>query len=253
MSKETIQQLIERHVIDNNGQWNHETDEAWILAGQGQFKITRQEFNAAADRMRGKPDWSELPAKAEWLAQDRCGTWKPMQGRKPDIECDSYWLTDRHLQPQMRGTVIGDWRNTLEKRPEQASSLEAKRFGIMPPVNKNEGCNISAPTKHWFEDGELPPVGTECEVFNHEFHGNAAWEKCTILFMGKFKCIYSSESCHERVGNVDLTGAIEFRPIKTDKEKAIEAARVLLEKVVEGESFLNTLYDAGLLRLPDQK
>lgn len=75
MSKETIQQLIERHVIDNSGQWNHEADEAWILAGQGQFKITREEFNAAADRLRGKPDWKDAPEWAKYLFQNSVGVW----------------------------------------------------------------------------------------------------------------------------------------------------------------------------------
>lgn len=106
----------------------------------------------------------------------------------------------------------------------------------------------------WHERGELPPVGTVCEVFNHEFGSNAAWEKCTILFMGKFKCVYSSDSCHERVGNVDLTGVIEFRPIRTEREKFIEAA-LAVNPWMSGKKMTNALgylYDAGF-RAPDSK
>lgn len=110
-------------------------------------------------------------------------------------------------------------------------------------------------SNEWFERGELPPVGTECEVLNHQFTSNAAWEKCTILFMGKFKCIYNSESCHERVGSVELTGAIEFRPIRTEREKAIEVATPLIEslKFSSYAKIAEALYDAGLLRLPEDK
>lgn len=49
----------------------------------------------------------------------------------------------------------------------------------------------------------LPPAGTECMVLNPEFD-NAQWEKCKILYMGNFICVYESESCKERVGNHDL-------------------------------------------------
>lgn len=73
----------------------------------------------------------------------------------------------------------------------------------------------------WHERGDKPPVGVVCEVLNNELY-NPAWEKCTIIFMGEYKCIYSSESCSERVGNVDLTGAIEFRPLRTEREKVID-------------------------------
>lgn len=253
MSKETIQQLIERHVIDNSGQWNHEADEAWILAGQGQFKITREEFNTAADRLRGKPDWSELPAKAEWLAQDRCGTWKPMQGRKPTIEEGSYWITDQHYQPQPRGTVIGDWRNTLERRPEQSISLEADRFGIMPPVNKNEVFSMAAPAKPWFEAGELPKAGECCE---YKFQNPAvSWQIVQVNYISEKHAILTilddGKECH-----ADGFKAADFRPVRTDKERAIEFA---LSKIHNGMNrhaapyIIEQLYDAGLLRLPDQK
>ena len=110
-------------------------------------------------------------------------------------------------------------------------------------------------SNEWFERGELPPVGTECEVLNHQFTSNAAWEKCTIIFMGKFKCIYNSESCHERVGSVELTGAIEFRPICTEREKAIDAAINIIKKSKEWtfKEIMAELYDAGSLRLPEDK
>jgi len=102
----------------------------------------------------------------------------------------------------------------------------------------------------WYEKGGLPPVGTECEVLNPELH-NSKWENCKILYIGKFICVYDSDSCNERVGKHDLYN-IQFRPIKTDRERAIKAARDLISANLEKNTF-DVLYDAGLLRLPEDK
>lgn len=91
----------------------------------------------------------------------------------------------------------------------------------------------------------LPPAGTECEVLNPGID-NAEWEKCTILFMGKVVCVYESESCVERVGHHDLYN-VQFRPIKTERELAIEEiSRILNDDVYQSTKFIaEKLYDAG--------
>ncbi len=80
------------------------------------------------------------------------------------------------------------------------------------------------------------------------------WERCTILFMGKFKAIYESESCHERVVDVSESWIISFRPIRTPEQIAAEERR---EAILEMKGFLSfsdyreaerhcaDLYDAG--------
>lgn len=73
---------------------------------------------------------------------------------------------------------------------------------------------------HWTGEG-LPPAGTVCEVLNNTLD-RPEWERCTILFMGKFKAIYESESCHERVADVSESWMISFRPIRTPEQIASE-------------------------------
>lgn len=107
----------------------------------------------------------------------------------------------------------------------------------------------------WSVDG-LPPVGTECEVLNNDL-SNAAWEKCTILFAGKHRIVYDSESCHERVGYRDC---LQFRPIKTPAQVSAELADQEVKKIAaiicrdgafdiddpEVSESAVALYDAGL-------
>jgi len=69
--------------------------------------------------------------------------------------------------------------------------------------------------------GGLPPVGTVCEVLNSALD-RPEWERCTILFMGKFKAVYESESCHERVADVSEDWMISFRPLRTPEQIAAE-------------------------------
>lgn len=95
----------------------------------------------------------------------------------------------------------------------------------------------------------LPPAGTECMVLNPQLD-NAQWEKCKILYMGNFVCVYESESCKERVGNHDLY-ALEFHPIKTERERAIEAALKVVSHKNDNHDCVAALWDAGLLKLPD--
>lgn len=108
----------------------------------------------------------------------------------------------------------------------------------------------------WSGEG-LPPVGTVCEVLNNTLD-RPEWERCTILFMGKFKAIYESESCHERVADVSESWMISFRPLRPlrtpeqiaaeEREKAVSQMAVV---ALAGDNHLITkvylvrLYDAG--------
>lgn len=108
------------------------------------------------------------------------------------------------------------------------------------------------PDNSWHERGERPPVGAECEVYNHAFGANAAWEKCTILWIGKTKCVYESDSCYERAVEISGPNYAEFRPIKTEREKFVDAALAIIcesgvitkSGTLSNEIAVN-LYDAG--------
>ena len=122
----------------------------------------------------------------------------------------------------------------------------------------------------WYEKGELPPVGIECEKAFTSTKNQ--WSR--IFVAGKTKIgeiIYEIVDCPNRelIGDLKTadsnykirgswTGeAYAFRPIKSDREKAIEAAVDAMKDTpyypASVKKLAGNLYDAGLLRLPEDK
>lgn len=113
---------------------------------------------------------------------------------------------------------------------------------------------IPRPTERaveWDGDGE-PPAGTECAVLNSAL-GDPAWERCTILYYGKHRVMYDSESCEERVAFIQDLKFRKAKAIRTqeqiaaeEREKAIEEMILLDEKgSLSRTHFCGLLYDAG--------
>ena len=104
----------------------------------------------------------------------------------------------------------------------------------------------------WHERGELPPVGTRCEWSANE----RCFEPCTILIYHAGCVVFYHTKYPANVRLLKLEG-ITFRPIKSDRQKAIEKA---LEYLPFGDATneysikcLGIIYDAGLLKLPEEK
>ena len=97
----------------------------------------------------------------------------------------------------------------------------------------------------WYEKGEMPPVGEKCEFKLGNF-----WKPCEIKgeafdYGHRLVLVQIGEGC-KTTGEVKL-----FRPIKSDREKAIEAAGSICK--LDLADVFGELYDAGLLSLPEDK
>lgn len=200
------------------------------------FVCTKDEFNAAANRMRGKPDWKDAPEKKDMLIQDKHGDWHWCV----DVKLDGpYEIIMTGVNWAGKGKVLGDWRDTLEKRPEHIGDANEK---VEPE-----------PAKPWFEAGELPPLGCFVDVTGFVVYGIgekdceviAHVENCAVIRMSYGLGCFQAEC---------------LKPSMTDKEKTIEAAvkvctGVNIATTTDGLTMktLNKLYDAGLLRLLEEK
>jgi len=136
----------------------------------------------------------------------------------PETHNGEWWIgigvcSQGNIRPYQNNSTISNENNGCYKicTREQYEQYKAEQ----------ENKNMKA-SWYDYDKGEavsLPPVNTECLVFNHDLGKSAEWEKCTILFIGDFKCVYTSESCKERVGDIDTIGKLEFRPLDHDKYK----------------------------------
>jgi len=117
------------------------------------------------------------------------------------------------------GTILGDWRDTLEKRPEEFkpfTSIEDNQDQVLTQQQDNG----------WFERGELPPVGTVCEVLWNEgrmeylrtkvFGVNEHGQPIHRFDEGPNKFEYQADPL------VTILGTRVFRPIRTERDVLIE-------------------------------
>ena len=92
----------------------------WSVCKSNCGWIVRSEWLARRAELQNKPSWKDAPEWAEWLHQDGEGEWTFSQGKPTPY--DGLWLGEpckRSLRAKA-GEVLGDCRDTLEKRPEQA-------------------------------------------------------------------------------------------------------------------------------------
>lgn len=104
---------------------------------------------------------------------------------------------------------------------------------------------IPRPTrKQWSgpEDG-LPPVGTKCEVQHEQF----GWTGATVV------AHYGSCAvCAPSGGGFYGYAKDECRPIKSEKERVVEAVIEKMRWTNSVASVLEELYDMGALKMPDK-
>ena len=113
---------------------NFYEDKVEIIGVVGIF--TKDQWLARRAELQNKPSWSDAPEWAEWLHQDGYGEWEFSEGKPTPY--DGLWLGEpckRSLRAKA-GEVIGDWLDTLEKRPEQDElepfvSVEDAKLTIM--------------------------------------------------------------------------------------------------------------------------
>ena len=87
------------------------------FAGCG-VTVTKQQWLARRAELQNKPGWKDARPWANWLSQSEDGEWW-FSLEKP--ECGgSKWSFNSSAagNSKWKGEILGDWRDTLEKRPE---------------------------------------------------------------------------------------------------------------------------------------
>lgn len=96
--------------------------------------VDKYQWLSLRAELQNKPSWVAVPSRANWLAQDAAGSWL---WHSSEPECrNGGWIGSTTRGYAAKGCVLGDWRDTLEKRPEQAAfepfvSVEDAKITIM--------------------------------------------------------------------------------------------------------------------------
>ena len=102
----------------------------------------------------------------------------------------------------------------------------------------------SKPDNSWHERGEFPPVGCECYI-RHSCWNSEKYEKVTVAAITNEYVIVKYVTLEQHY----MLNDISFRPLRTEREKAIDAVCMAIGDVGEdGLLLIERLYDAGLLK-----
>ena len=115
---------------------------------------------------------------------------------------------------------------------------------------------------NWHERGELPPVGSFVSYHDDDGYVKSGYSKDWIegdkLEILSHKTVSKMRMCvvfNMRAENAQCLVAEGMRPIRTEREKVIEAAVKIYDdkKCFSAESFASELHKAGMLVLPPNK
>ncbi|MGL4755865.1 MAG: hypothetical protein ACRCXB_26205 [Aeromonadaceae bacterium] len=217
-------------------------------------EITKDQWLARRAELQNKPSWKDAPEWAEWLAQDKHGDWWwHNETTKTRIsEFDSVGAKESNT-----GEVLGDWRDTLERRPidlfEPAGGVKARGDDDAEIVERDAAvCGGEGYlNNHWFERGELPPVGTVCE---YALGANAPWYQCEIKYviLGDGVVMKRIPCGTEQYCSLYSKQPVSFRPIRTERELAIaDMIAISGLRARDGvKEIMSNLYDAGYRKDP---
>ena len=206
----------------------------WSCALSNTGWITKEQWLARRAELQNKPSWGLSGSWSEYLAQDMDGEWKWL-GENPSLG-DDHWTADE-LRSQCKGVVIGNWYDTLEKRPadlsEQAVTARLKdatdnvlaavpelmtdkyKFTPFTSIEDNQEKSMKQ-DDGWFESGDLPPVGIAVQLW----HGGTYAYDCELIAKRGNDFVLWNLTW-DRPDSADCMMCI-FKPIPTEREVLIE-------------------------------
>ncbi len=233
---------LEEFVTEHKGKWLSKTSERVVSLRHG-IDVTKDQFESTARKMG-------------YINGYLWGKEYPTNGKRPDLAAGT--LVEAKYKD-------GAWHQDGEDDVDDFHWKAFSHFRITDQRYKPEP--EPEPAKPWFEAGELPAIGTVVELAEQtEFLSLASGEITKIAkgahchVVGHAKRQDNGNMCVTLMSVINVgagfcTGNAELliKPIRTEREKAIDAAVAASIDTVGMRFHFGRLYDAGLLRLPEQK
>lgn len=211
---------------------------------------------ALADAIHQNGGWVE---GGEFAAQDKdgqegCAVWFYSGGR-PYEHNDSWYpsgngdaIYGKHISCDK---PLVNWNKTVLSRdeyftayPEQVKVDVNNETERKVDVEMKSESEVTIKVSDWHKNGELPPVGEVCEAY---IDYPPQWVETEIV---AHKDGFAIGWCKSVMKGCHGDKAHEFRPIRTEREKAIdEMQRIIEESNKHGvREQLGVLYDAGMYK-----
>ena len=186
--------------------------------------ITIDQWLARRAELQNKPSWEGAPEWAELLAQDDSVEWYWYASKTAHQGMKSWWPAQGANNVQCgNGEVLGDWRDTMELRsadlsePAVTERLTKATQTVLAAAPALMDEKFRFDRDDWFERGELPPVGCECEILG-AFGHYQEWFPCKIIAEHSGSVFAANERSWMNVRK----GERQFRPLRTERDVLIE-------------------------------
>ena len=176
--------------------------------------VTKDQWLARRAELQNKPSWDDAPEWAVYMAQSPNGHWE-FFAVKPRAE--GWWrhqIGERSSanNASIRGAILGDWRDTLEKRQEQ------DEFEPFVSVEDSKEQDMKQ-DNGWFERWDLPPVGMAVQLW----HGGTYAYDCELIAKRGNNFVLWNLTW-DRPDSADCM-MCEFKPIPTERDVLIEVIK----------------------------
>lgn len=206
--------------------------------------ITRAQYEVALATSEGWIEWNggECPVDSDAIVEVKYRRPKPYQYSN-DRAGDFSWAHDG---------IDGDIIAYRLQQPTKSEQVRADAWRSYAGITENDdesdlneciGQDVDIP--EWNGEG-LPPVGLICEGRFPRHPGiSFEWQECLVLYVFERECAVKSKSTST------LHYCDEFRPLRTEAEKAREADIKAMLRVVTNYNktdvihAIEQLYDAG--------
>lgn len=148
----------------------------------------------------------------------------------------------------IKGT-IANWHKTVLSRdeyftayPEQVKVEVNNETEHKVEFEMESESEVTIKVRDWHKSGELPPVGEVCEAY---IDYPPQWVETEIV---AHKDGFAIGWCKSVMKGCHGDKAHEFRPLRTEREKAIDEMVSLVEPLATYREFAGAIYDAGMYK-----
>lgn len=147
----------------------------------------------------------------------------------------------------------------LTAYPEQVKVEVKNETNHKVEVEMESESEVTIRVSDWHKNGELPPVGEVCifdptggECYFNDDELKAKGHQVCIIAHTKYKQSSGSVAVFkwdlDECSGVSSANACSFRPIRTEREKAIDEMVSLVEPLATYREFAGAIYDAGMYK-----